>query len=128
MAIATDQAPNDVEPNHHDDHHPSDWEYIKIALILGVLTAIEVGMFFLEGRAPNWLLYVGLSVLMVIKFVMVIAYFMHLKYDTNWFTWMFLSGLVLALAVYAIVFFAYDLFGLGGGGPGDVLGGTGIEK
>ncbi len=97
----------------HEEHHPSDWEYIKIALLLGFLTALEVGMYFLEDSLNRAALFIGLSILMVIKFVMVVAYFMHLKYDTPWFRYVFTSGLVLALGVYAVFFFAFDLFGLG---------------
>ena len=112
MATATDHASVDTHDD-HDAHHPSDWEYIKIAVILAVLTAIEVGMYFLEGRASNAILYIGLTVLMVVKFFMVVAYFMHLKYDTPWFRRIFVAGLVLAIGVYAIFFFAFDLFNLG---------------
>ena len=67
----------------HDDeaHHPSDWEYIKIALLLGFLTALEVGMYFLEDSLNRAALFIGLTVLMIVKFVLVVAYFMHLKYD-----------------------------------------------
>jgi hypothetical protein len=38
---------------------------------------------------------------------------MHLKYDTPWFRYLFIAGLVLAMGVYAIFLFAYDVFGLG---------------
>ncbi|MEM7094974.1 MAG: cytochrome C oxidase subunit IV family protein [Actinomycetota bacterium] len=112
MATATDQAPVESHDD-HDAHHPSDWEYIKIAIILAILTAIEVGMFFLEESVAAVWLYLGLTVLMIIKFFMVVAYFMHLKYDTPWFRRIFVAGLVLAIGVYAIFFFAFDYFGLG---------------
>ena len=93
----------------HADESP--WQ--RRVIILAVLTAIEVGMYFLEGRASNAVLYIGLTVLMVVKFFMVVAYYMHLKYDTPWFRRIFVAGLVLAMGVYAIFFFAYDVFGLG---------------
>ena len=112
MATTTESVETEAHDG-HDEHHPSDWEYIKIALILGVLTALEVGLYFLEDSLNRAALFIGLSVLMVIKFVLVVAYFMHLKYDTPWFRRVFTGGLVLALSVYAIFFFAYDLFGLG---------------
>lgn len=112
MATATETV--DTAESHDDEHHhPSDWEYIKIAIILAVLTAIEVAMYFLEDSLNRATLFIGLTVLMIIKFVMVIAYFMHLKYDTPWFRRVFVAGLVLAMAVYAIFFFAFDYFGLG---------------
>lgn len=95
-------------------HHPSDWDYIKVALWLAVFTLIEVGTYFQSvHHAPRWALFVVLSVLMVVKFVMVGAFFMHLKYDTPWFRRVFAMGLVLAIVVYMIFFLSYDYFGLG---------------
>ena len=91
MATATDTAPVETHDD-HDAHHPSDWEYIKIAIILAVLTAIEVGMYFLEGKTSEAVIFIGLTVLMIIKFVLVVAYFMHLKYDTKFNIFIFLAA------------------------------------
>lgn len=103
--------------DHHDDaHHPSDWEYVKIALWLAFLTLIEVGTYFESvHNMPRWAMFVVLTVLMIVKFIMVGAYFMHLKYDTPMFRRVFAAGLILALVVYFITFFAFDIFGLGPG-------------
>ena len=108
----TDSATAVDAHDEHDDHHPGDLFYLKIAGILAIFTALEVGTYFIEDTAPRWFMFVSLTVLMIIKFAMVMAYFMHLKYDTPWFTRVFVAGLVLAVAVYMIFFFAYDLFGL----------------
>jgi len=109
--LDTDHA--DDADHEHDAHHPSDWEYIKIAIILAVLTAVEVGMFFLEDSIPAAGLYIGLSVLMVVKFFIVAAWFMHLRFDTRWFTYVFVAGLVLAVGVYLLFFSVFDVFDLG---------------
>lgn len=105
--------PVDTAADAHDDHHPSDLFYLKIAGILAFFTALEVGTYFIEDDVSEAFLFISLTVLMIIKFVMVAAYFMHLKYDTPWFRYLFISGMVLAMGVYAIFFFAFDLFGLG---------------
>ena len=98
----------------HDDHdHPSDIFYLKIAAFLAIFTAIEVATYFFEEDLSDGLLIGLLTFLMVVKFAMVAAYFMHLKYDSKWFTYFLVGGLVRAMAVYAIFFFAFDLFGLG---------------
>ena len=47
---------------------------------------------------------------MILKFVIVVAYFMNLKFDSKVYKWMFTAGLILALGVYFIVFFAENLF------------------
>ena len=105
-----DAAEHGHDDGHHEDHGLSDWGYIKVALLLGFLTALEVATYFIdigEAEVP------ALLILMVVKFAIVVAYFMHLKYDTPWFRYLFIAGLVLAMGVYAIFLFAYDVFGLG---------------
>ncbi len=88
----------------HDHHGPSDREYVKIAAILAALTAVEVATYFVDiGEA----LVPVLMVLMVIKFFMVAAWFMHLKYDIGLFTKIFVTGLVLACGVYIAALSAF---------------------
>jgi hypothetical protein len=36
----------------------------------------------------------------LVKFVTVVSYFMHLKFDNKLFTYLFYSGLILAICVY----------------------------
>ncbi len=88
----------------HEHHGPTDREYVKIAAILAALTAIEVATYFVDvGEA----LVPILMVLMVIKFFMVAAWFMHLKYDSSLFTKIFVTGLVLASGVYIAALSAF---------------------
>lgn len=81
--------------------HPGPGEYIRIGVILAVVTAIEVGIYYIASLKPLIVpLLLGLS---LIKFTLVGLYFMHLKYDSRLFRRLFILGIVLALAVYAIV-------------------------
>jgi len=92
----------DGHPEEHD--HPSDWAYIKIALILAVLTALEVFTYFesVHSLGRNALI-VLLMVMMIAKIVLVMAWFMHLKFDNRMFTRVFMFGVILALAVYIVM-------------------------
>ena len=54
------------------------------------------------------LLVITLSVLMVVKFVLVAAYFMHLKYDNAIFTKFIAAGLVIAWPVYGVFAFSQN--------------------
>jgi cytochrome c oxidase subunit 4 len=93
----------------HD--HPSDGRYISIALILAVLTAAETATYFIPAFEDNsTLLLVFLMPVMIVKFFMVAWFFMHLKQDSRLFSRLFVSGLLLAVAVYAIVLLAFDEF------------------
>jgi len=116
MASTTDlheTADSAADHGDHEHDHPSDLHYVKIAGILAALTAVEVALFVIEESIPRWFIFASLTILMVIKFYIVAAQFMHLKFDNKLFSQLFVSGLVLASGVYAIFFFAFDLFGLG---------------
>lgn len=82
----------------HADHGLSDLGYIKVALILAALTGLEVSTYFFDFGVIE---VPSLLILMVVKFEIVVAYFMHLKFDNKVFTILFVAGLVLAVAVFA---------------------------
>ena len=79
--------------------HPSEKTYVKIAVILAVLTAAEVATYPAEDTLGSAIVPI-LLVLMVIKFWYVAAFFMHLKFDTKMFSSVFVAGLVASSAVY----------------------------
>lgn len=88
----------------HHEHHPSDGLYWKVGAILGFITALEVGTYFITddpyGHPLKWALIGSLLTMMVLKFVVIGAFFMHLKFDNRLFRNIFVSGLVLAVGVY----------------------------
>ena len=95
--------------------HPGERTYIEVAVILAVITAVEVAVYYIEALED--VLVPILVVLSAIKFAMVVGWFMHLKFDDRRFTWIFLSGLIIAvsaiLAVAAMFGYnVYDEFGL----------------
>ena len=97
----------------HDDHHPSDWEYVKIAVLLAAFTGIEVATYFESVFTifeTRWVLLTTLFVLMFVKFWLVARMFMHLKQDKPVLSQFFAGGLALAVVVYLITLFAFDFF------------------
>jgi cytochrome c oxidase subunit 4 len=114
-STATTDAP-DVDDVDHADHveHPSDLLYVKVALALAALTALEVATYFWEdifGSKPSTMaLVLTLFPMMIIKFVTVIFYFMHLKYDNPLFKRVFLFGLILAVIVFMIALTAFEFW------------------
>jgi cytochrome c oxidase subunit 4 len=93
-----------AEPDHeaHQHEHPSDRNYIVVAVLLATITALEVGTYFLEDPSTT-LLVVGLFPMMIAKFAIVCGWFMHLRYDNPLFKRVFVFGLSLAIGVYIIV-------------------------
>ena len=94
MSTATEQH---TAHEQGESHGASDKQYVVIALILAALTAIEVSTYYVDFGP---LFMPTLFVLMTIKFVIVVSYFMHLKFDNKLFSYLFYSGLILATAVY----------------------------
>ena len=86
-------------PDTHEHAHPGPGEYIKIALILAVVTAIEVGAYYVKSLSPTTL-SIALLVMMAVKFSLVGLWFMHLRFDSKLFRRLFVTGIVLATAVY----------------------------
>jgi cytochrome c oxidase subunit 4 len=80
--------------------HPDDAEYIKIGIILAVITAIEVALFYID--LDRRLLIPVLMVLSGAKFIIVVSFFMHLKFDSRLFTTAFVTGVLLATAIFAV--------------------------
>jgi len=85
----------------HAEHHPGAIEYLQIGLILLIITAVEVAIYYV-GLNHN-LLVAALIVLSAVKFSFVVAWFMHLRFDSRLFTIAFLTGLVAAFAVFTVV-------------------------
>jgi cytochrome c oxidase subunit 4 len=86
----------DHEEAHYEEHH-GDLYYVKIALFLAVITGAEV--LWSYKNVPELFLPV-LFIMMTVKFVVVVLFFMHLRFDHKLFSFLFWSGLVLALGVY----------------------------
>ena len=80
--------------------HPGPAEYVKVALFLATVTALEVGVYYLKSAKS--VLAPVLIILSAVKFGMVGLYFMHLKFDTRLFRRVFVMGIILALIVYTV--------------------------
>jgi cytochrome c oxidase subunit IV len=93
----------------HQHTHPSDATYIKVALVLAVLTAFEVGTYFVEDLSTAALV-AFLFPLMILKFGAVCAWFMHLRFDNPIFRRVFVFGLILAVTVYCIALSAMNFW------------------
>jgi cytochrome c oxidase subunit 4 len=90
-----------VSDTDHDEHadHPDSSQYIVIGIILAVFTAIEVAISF--ASVPAGIAIPALITLTVLKFILVVLWFMHLRFDSGWFRRLFVFGLIGALLLYA---------------------------
>jgi cytochrome c oxidase subunit IV len=87
-------------PEHHSSadahaHGESKFHiFVQIAMLLAVITGVEIVLIYLP--LTKWLVITSLIVLSTVKFMFVIFYFMHLKWDKLFCTILFFIGLVLA--------------------------------
>lgn len=94
MATQTSAAPQDATAH----AHPGELTYIKVAIFLAVITVIEVAIYYIESF--DTILVPALVALSAVKFVTVVGYFMHLKFDDKKLAGIFGSALIISLAVF----------------------------
>jgi cytochrome c oxidase subunit 4 len=104
-------------PAHADDHgHEASaskfYIFIGIAMLLAVITGIEIILVYLP--VAKWLVTTALVILSTVKFMFVIFFFMHLRWDKLFCTILFFIGLVLAGGTMAALL---ALFGSEDGKP-----------
>ncbi len=94
---------------HASGAHAPRGTYWLIAVILGILTVLEVAVFYVPTLRA--VIVPVLLTLSAAKFVLVAMFFMHLKYDSLVLTMVFSVGIFVAMV---IVFALMALFGAGG--------------
>jgi cytochrome c oxidase subunit 4 len=74
--------------------------YLFIFIALAVLTLIETLVSYVQQEAIK---FPTLVVLSVVKVVLVLLYFMHLKSDSKIYTYLFIGGCVLAIPLILVM-------------------------
>ncbi|MDQ3955849.1 MAG: cytochrome C oxidase subunit IV family protein [Actinomycetota bacterium] len=106
-----------VEPAEAEElhEHPSPRQYVMVAVILAIITAAEVAIYYVEAIAGGSLLIPLLIAFSVVKFVMVALWFMHLRFDSHIFRRFFITGIVLGFIIFGVVLWFF--FTHGGAAP-----------
>ena len=108
----TDMQEQDVPAAHAErgaHAHPSVKEYVRIGAILAVITAAEVATYYVQDDVGAWLLPILFS-LAIIKFSMVVLWYMHLKFDSRLYSRFFVMGLAGAVTLYLVVLMTLRVF------------------
>ena len=77
--------------------HPTAKKYLGIAIILTIITVIEVAVFYVPSMHP-FLPPILLS-LSALKFALVAMFYMHLKFDHRLYSWVFIVPMCFATAI-----------------------------
>jgi cytochrome c oxidase subunit 4 len=79
------------------EDHASVWTYVKVALILTAVTALEVAVIYIRFLTP--IIVPLLLAMSLAKFALVVLFFMHLRYDPRPLTLLFVGPLLIALGL-----------------------------
>jgi cytochrome c oxidase subunit 4 len=83
--------------------HPTPRQYVLIAVILVMITGVEIAVSYTDGSVNTNLIIVVLLVLAFVKFFLVAAWFMHLRTDKPMFSRIFTGAIIAAAVLYAVV-------------------------
>ena len=81
--------------------HGTPLSYTLIGIILSILTFIEFRIFYIKSLGP--LMIPLLIILSLGKFILVVGFFMHLRFDNKLLTYIFTVGFLLAVAIFMIL-------------------------
>jgi cytochrome c oxidase subunit 4 len=98
---------------HHE--HPTWKQYKWVALILTVITIVEVWVYYIPSFVESRLFVPALLLMSAVKFAIVCAYYMHLKYDHKLFRALFIGPLIIAAVTMIVLLFLFGQISLTAG-------------
>ena len=87
--------------------HPTWGTYKWVALVLTVITVIEVWVYYIPSFVASPLFIPFLLIMSAIKFVIVVMFYMHLKYDHKLFRVLFTGPLLIAIVTLIVLLFLF---------------------
>lgn len=100
-------------PSHAAAHaHPSGNTYLKVFVILTLITVIEVWAYYIPALVASPLFNPSLIAMSAGKFLIVVLFYMHLKFDHKLFKVLFTGPLIIAGATIVALLFLFGQFAL----------------
>lgn len=93
----------------HADHaheHPTWTQYKWVAIILTVITAFEVWVYYTPFKDSPFFAPL-LLILSAVKFAIVVLFYMHLRYDHRLFKVLFTGPLIIAMCTITALLFLF---------------------
>ena len=92
----------------HDAHaHPTWKQYKWVALILTLITVVEVWVYYIPAFVATKLFVPSLLIMSAVKFAIVVLFYMHLKYDARLFRALFTGPLIIAVLTLISLMFLF---------------------
>jgi cytochrome c oxidase subunit IV len=92
----------------HGAHaHPTWKQYKWVALILTLITVVEVWVYYIPSFTRTKLFVPSLLIMSAVKFAIVVLFYMHLKYDARLFRALFTGPLIIAVLTLISLLFLF---------------------
>ena len=101
-----DSAEGQAHAPHAEEHHHPTWKtYRWVALILFLITVAEVWAYYIPAFVASRAFIPALLIMSAAKFIIVVMFYMHLKYDHRLFRVLFTGPLLIAgLTLISLLF------------------------
>ena len=106
--MTTDRAHAD-----HTHEHPTWKQYKWVALWLFVITVAEVWAYYVPALVASKFFVPAILIMMVVKFTIVVMFYMHLKYDHPLFRKLFTGPLAIAAVTLVAFLFLFSKVRIG---------------
>ena len=94
----------------HVHEHPTWKQYRWVALILTVITALEVWAYYVPTLVHSPFFVPLLLIMSAVKFAIVVMFYMHLKYDHKLFRALFTGPLIIAIVTLLALMMLFAKF------------------
>jgi cytochrome c oxidase subunit IV len=89
-------------------HHPGWSTYWKVATILTLITVFEVWAYYVPSFVASRAFVPSLLIMSAVKFAIVVAFYMHLRYDHKLFRVLFTGPLFVAVITLLSLLFLFN--------------------
>ena len=95
-----------------EKEHPTWSTYWKVAVILTLITVVEVWIYYIPAFVASRAFVPVLLVMSAVKFAIVVLFYMHLRYDHRLFRVLFTGPLIIAVMTLIGLMFLFGKLSL----------------
>ena len=95
-----------------EKEHPTWSTYWKVAVVLTLMTVVEVWIYYIPSFVASRAFVPVLLIMSAVKFFIVVAFYMHLRYDHKLFRVLFTGPLIIAMTTIVGLMFLFGKFTL----------------